>query len=267
MLWLGPQRDSEVPGVEQRARSWFLLPFKRNAKEGPGDGRPPPRREPTYPGGWLGRRPPAAAAEPGAAGGRRLRAGPACWLFLQPRAKATQPRLAVPCGVRSPSGPAGGAGGGSARRVRGAASRAAVGGDASVRTPRGAECARGSAERRPPGSLWSGRPGPGEGRGRGGPLGGEAGLPGREGAAGAGSVGGGGKGPGAGWGSRPGRAEPGLGAVSGRCPARRFGGAGSRGCDRRTGRGRGERKGEQSDPVPLALGTVSPATSSTPFVF
>lgn len=162
------------------------------------------------------------------------------------RAKATQPCLAVPCGVRSPSGPAGGAGGGSARRVRGAASRAAVGGGARVRTPSGAECARGSTERRPPGSLWSGRPGPGEGRGRGGPLGGEAGLPGREGAAGAGSVGGGAKGPGAGWGSRPGRAEPGLGAVSGRCPARRFGGAGSRGCDRRTGRARdGEEEGSQ----------------------
>lgn len=98
------------------------LSFRRNAKEGPGGRRPPARREPTYPGGWLGLRPPARAAGPGAAGGRRLRAGPACWLFLQPRAFASDGSLAVPrCPQRlavRPSGPAGGAGEGSARRVR-----------------------------------------------------------------------------------------------------------------------------------------------------
>jgi hypothetical protein len=85
MCWARPQ--------EQRAKQRALGASQRRD--------PVPvamrRRDPTYPGEWPGRRPPATAAGPGAGGGRRLRAGPAwCWLFPLPDGFAGDSGVALP---------------------------------------------------------------------------------------------------------------------------------------------------------------------------
>lgn len=143
----------------------------------------PPRPEPTYPGA-PGRRPPARAAGPGAAGGGRLRAGPACWLSLLPAGDPERRRAAL-ARPRCPRAARGSA------QVKGARCGAGAG---PVRA--GVHgCRRGRRWRPGVARSWcagccAGRPGPalygpagpreeGEGRGWGGPLGWASPLPGR----------------------------------------------------------------------------------------
>lgn len=130
-----------------------------------------PKLEPTYPGGWPGRRPPDRAAGPGVAGERRLHAGPACWLFLLP-AGARERRQLWPClsvpRRRAVSGWGPLAGGAGEECVARARREAGVGGCRRGRQSRpGAAqswCACCRAGRPPPGALWPDRP-----RGGGGP--------------------------------------------------------------------------------------------------
>lgn len=166
MLWLRPQRDREVPREAPGATppSWSLHSPKRSAGR-----RAPLSRglglEPTYPGA-PGRRPPARAAGPGAAGAGRLRAVPACWLSPIP-AGDRERRQRGPClGVPGRHAGLRGALGGRRRwRVRGA-------GLVRDRRPpcRRGRCWRPGAARSWRAGGWAARPGalwPGGSRGGG----------------------------------------------------------------------------------------------------
>ena len=213
------------PRAKQRAE--LVPPVVQAEREvGTRGSSPPPRREPTYPGGWPGRRPLATAAGPGAAGGRRLRAGPAYWLFLQPRTPASEaawPCLGVPsCALTLRRAPRAA----QVQGARGAASGAAVGGGAELSALAAASAAgAGLFMVWPDGAGGGPRPGRPPWRG--------SRFAGKRGGGRAGSVGGGGDELRVARGRRRGLAGPGRARVLGRE-------RGSQGCSRHTGRGRDE---------------------------
>lgn len=180
-----------MPGPDSASNIFHHIPLLASqtcrAPEGQGPGSPHPRQEgPSYPEGWpaLG----CQAAKPGAAaGGRRLRTRPACW--CSPRAPAS---CSVGCASGSPGcalgrgrDPRRGARGSrwagpglAGAQVKGARRRALPSGRCSPRVQRRVCCGSCRAGRPSPGSLWSSRPGAGDGLDGGGPSGGEPLLPG-----------------------------------------------------------------------------------------